>query len=406
MPTCPIDLTEQFYFCSMPLRLDTYLGCGFNCTYCFAKAHEYIGHLGKVGRGIEPADPHQVFEHLRYCEGRKGTRDIQRECLAHGIPLHWGGMSEPFQPAEKKYQISRQVMERLNWYAYPTVISTKSPMIATEPYLSLLKGGRYIVQMSIITQDREFARRVDYQAPNPDVRLRAVAALGEAGIPVVGRIQPVIPGTVVEYGLPEFIYALGRLGMYHVSVEGLKLNVKSPVIREIPGLGGHFRRRQGFELFMTPARKWRYIKPALQAARQAGISCGVADNELRDLGTDNCCIGDSPGWPRWTAQTGTAYKLAKELGRVTLEETLRAAWLPRSLYHLQDYAWTADAEGTCHSQKISRCLKQAWRSQDPAKGPGHLVCLEALPAGDYRYRDPVPLLEQGEHEQLPLIAGG
>ena len=66
------------------------------------------------------------------------------------IPLHWGGMSDPFQPVEKKERRSLEALKVLAETKYPFVVSTKNALIADEPYLELIKQSNCVVQFSAV----------------------------------------------------------------------------------------------------------------------------------------------------------------------------------------------------------------------------------------------------------------
>ena len=123
--TVPLTLTSQFAFCGLPLRLDTYAGCAFQCKFCFAR---YRGGA-TAGETIRPADPAS----LRRTFGRAlidQKPGILAQFLRRRVPVHFGGMSDPFQPAEQRHRVTRSALEILGRFQYPTVISTRSVMIA------------------------------------------------------------------------------------------------------------------------------------------------------------------------------------------------------------------------------------------------------------------------------------
>ncbi len=85
MPKCG----SQCYLCDLPIRFDTYEGCSHACEYCFVKRKNTISNI-KDGEGPEAL--------LKFI---KGQRNAETSWCDWNIPLHWGGMSDPFQPVEK-----------------------------------------------------------------------------------------------------------------------------------------------------------------------------------------------------------------------------------------------------------------------------------------------------------------
>ena len=151
--TVPLTLTSQFAFCGLPLRLDTYAGCAFQCKFCFAR---YRGGA-TAGETIRPADPAS----LRRTFGRAlidQKPGILAQFLRRRVPVHFGGMSDPFQPAEQRHRVTRSALEILGRFQYPTVISTRSVMIADAEYLPLLRDFPCVVQFSFSSLDASRAR--------------------------------------------------------------------------------------------------------------------------------------------------------------------------------------------------------------------------------------------------------
>lgn len=89
MPDCGSQVT----LCDLPIRFDTYKGCSHLCKYCFAAKKRELNDI-KRGETIN-----QLLNFI------KGNRSINTNWCDWNIPLHWGGMSDPFQPIEKKVSI-------------------------------------------------------------------------------------------------------------------------------------------------------------------------------------------------------------------------------------------------------------------------------------------------------------
>src|ERR1019366_9387640 len=119
--TTPLSLTSQFFFCGLPLRLDSYRGCAFQCSFCYAR---YRGGNSPTPN-IVPADPNtlrRTFDRALRDDTAPGTIG---QFLRHRVPIHFGGMSDPFQPIESRVGVTRRFLETLRDFSYPTVISTR-----------------------------------------------------------------------------------------------------------------------------------------------------------------------------------------------------------------------------------------------------------------------------------------
>lgn len=223
-------VNNQLFFCGVPFRLDSYAGCSHQCRYCFARSAE-LTNLSNVDRGAPILVPNpNHFKRILAIALDQGLKrsDINIEWLRHRVPIHWGGMSDPFQPCELKYRITRNWMNYLNWYQYPVAISTKGTTIMTNPeYLQLLKEGKYAVQVTLLGSNNDLIKRLEPNAPSATKRLEALAKLADAGIWTAVRIQPVIPNTELEKNLPEFVRELASVGVKHVLSEGYKVPIRS-----------------------------------------------------------------------------------------------------------------------------------------------------------------------------------
>lgn len=70
------------------------------------------------------------------------------------IPIHWGGLTDPFSRFEKDTGVSLEAMKLFRKYKYPFIVSTKNPRLASDEYLKVLKGCTAIVQVSLISLDK------------------------------------------------------------------------------------------------------------------------------------------------------------------------------------------------------------------------------------------------------------
>lgn len=133
MPKCG----SQIAICDLPIRFDTYEGCSHLCTYCFV--------LRKNDLKVEMGESAQALR--RWITGARSQEFMWCDW---DIPLHWGGMSDPFQPVEKKERRSLEALKVLAETKYPFVVSTKNALIADEPYLELIKQSNCVVQFSAV----------------------------------------------------------------------------------------------------------------------------------------------------------------------------------------------------------------------------------------------------------------
>ncbi len=295
----PLAVTSQFYFCGLPLRLDSYRGCAFQCNFCFAR---YRGGNTPEAR-ILPADSGVLARrlHRALTEPRRVPSFVE-QFLIRRTPIHFGGMSDPFQPAELKYEVTKRYLEALIPYHYPVVISTRGVLVCEEPYLSILKAiGPVIVQFSLVTTDEPTAKKFEPHSSTPSQILKAMERLSSEGLITTCRWQPYIPRVSEAPG--PFMKRLAGAGARHVALEHLKLpferkHVLWAKLKAAAGndLLAYYRalgaKPDGREWVLPPEIKVQTHLAAREEAHSQGLSYGAADNDLQYLSdTDCCCSG-------------------------------------------------------------------------------------------------------------------
>lgn len=248
--------------------INPYTGCAFGCAYCYARyAHRYFversasaGALsGAVREAVDAMPPWLAFERRIFVK-HNAAESLRRE-LVHGGARHRGlfegeaivigTATDPYQPAERRYRITRGVLEVLAEHAglHVTLI-TKSPLITRDiDVLSrLMQRSSLSVHLSLITLDRELARRLEPRAPTPEARLRALARLREAGIDAGINCMPVLPGITDDpFALEALVRRVAEAGATYVSACALRLQPAArerylPFIeREFPHLAERYR---------------------------------------------------------------------------------------------------------------------------------------------------------------------
>jgi DNA repair photolyase len=204
----------------MPFRwsLNPYRGCEHSCKYCYARAtHKYF-ELG-VGRDFEEI----IFYKENLPEVLRG--ELQRARWAHES-IAIGTATDPYQPAEGRFRITRRCLEVLAAAANPCSITTKGTLIVRDLDVlqSLTAVTQVSVHMSLITRDRDLWRRIEPGAPSPENRLRTISRLRAAGVPVTVFMMPVLPGlTDGQQQMSDLIKAAAEHGASGVATTGLRL---------------------------------------------------------------------------------------------------------------------------------------------------------------------------------------
>jgi DNA repair photolyase len=172
---------------SFDRSFNPYRGCEHGCIYCFARpTHAYMG----LSPGLD-------FEtEIFVKEG--AAQLLERELSAPGYTpktLMIGANTDPYQPAEKRYRITRSALEVLSRANHPVGIVTKSALITRDIDLlaPMARKGLAKVAISVTTLDRGLARTMEPRAASPDRRLETISQLAAAGVPVAVLTAPIIP---------------------------------------------------------------------------------------------------------------------------------------------------------------------------------------------------------------------
>ena len=170
-------------YCYSILRLDPYVGCGHGCTYCFTRF---------MPRRI--GNPRPLWN---YSKALDRVFTMLTETPVILMPFRMSALTDPLQPLERKVKLGLSVLEVVRHHAVPILLSTKSTLVIKSPWLDLIKElageGRLVVQITLITLVKRVSKILEPYAPSPEMRLRAIEHLADEGIPVVVRLQPLIP---------------------------------------------------------------------------------------------------------------------------------------------------------------------------------------------------------------------
>ena len=193
--------------------INPYVGCAFGCQYCYARyAHRYASErLAAKTSAVNERDvastetvpPWLAFERRIMVKRDAGSivrRALRRPATLAGLRedgVVIGTATDPYQPGERRFRITRGVLEALAEHDRLRItIITKSPLVTRDLDLltRITERSRLSVHVSLITVDRELARRLEPRAPTPDARLRGIARLRAHGIEVGVNVMPVLPG--------------------------------------------------------------------------------------------------------------------------------------------------------------------------------------------------------------------
>lgn len=196
--------------------VNPYRGCEHGCIYCYARpTHEYLG----FSAGLD-------FESKILVKTEAPA--LLRKALASPkwMPqvIALSGVTDAYQPSERKLEITRGCLKVLVEYRNPVFIITKNFLVTRDIDLlsELAQHEAAAVMMSITTLDGSLARVMEPRASHPGKRLEAVARLAEAGIPVGVNLAPIIPGLTDEE-IPALVQAAQDAGAQFAGMQPVRL---------------------------------------------------------------------------------------------------------------------------------------------------------------------------------------
>lgn len=190
--------------------VNAYRGCEHGCVYCFARpTHAY-----------HDLSPGLDFESRLFA--KPNAADILRKTLAkpgyRPAPIAVGTNTDPYQPIERSYRITRSVLALMVETSHPIVITTKSARVVEDIDLLVQLASKQLtgVAISVTTLDSKIARTLEPRASSPMTRLAAVRKLADAGIYVHVNISPIIPG-ITDHEIEDIAAAAAEHGASSIS---------------------------------------------------------------------------------------------------------------------------------------------------------------------------------------------
>jgi DNA repair photolyase len=196
--------------------INPYRGCEHGCVYCYARPyHEYLG----LSAGLD-------FE-TKIIVKENAPELLRRELASPKWKprvLAMSGVTDPYQPIERRLRLTRRCLEVLAACRNPVTIVTKNWLVVRDVDLlgELARYDAAAVYVSVTTLDAELARVMEPRTAQPAARLRAIRALTQAGVPAGVMVAPVIPG-LTDHELPAIVKAAAEAGARFAGMVPLRL---------------------------------------------------------------------------------------------------------------------------------------------------------------------------------------
>jgi DNA repair photolyase len=253
--------------------INPYRGCEFACKYCYARyTHEFM----EMREGVD-------FERKIYVKQQTAwllRQDLKK--VKRGEQIAIGTATDPYQPAEKRFEITRGILEELtHHHGLEIGIVSKSDLIRRDVELlrRVAENNSLYVNITITTLDTKLARILEPRAPRPDLRLAAVRELSFAGIKTGVICAPVLPGiTDSPLAMDKLVRATKEAGGMYIYANPLFLKPCSakvflPFLEEqFPELAAEYRKRFEDRAFLGKAYARRISELMVRLRKKHGIT--------------------------------------------------------------------------------------------------------------------------------------
>jgi DNA repair photolyase len=196
--------------------INAYRGCEHGCAYCYARpGHETLG----MNAGLD-FETKVLVKHDAVAMIRRELNHPRWQCE----PITISGVTDCYQPAERKFRLTRGILEVLREAKQPAFLITKNAFILRDLDIlaDMARENLVGVAISITTLDAELARTLEPRTATPAARLRAVQELASAGVRVRAMLAPLIPG-LTDVEIPAILSAAKEAGAKGASFVMLRL---------------------------------------------------------------------------------------------------------------------------------------------------------------------------------------
>lgn len=278
----PLNVSSKFAICGLPLRVDTYKTCYFGCKYCFSNNRvimEFekdlqVGNIKSVETKLDKIFNKQIVNETSFLD----------VLILDRITWHCGGMSDPFQPIEKKLQITKQLIDITNKYNISILFSTKSDTV----YDCDIRPDLHSFQLSVTNLDDN--REIEPNIPTIEKRIEFYKKLKQDGFKVGIRVQPFIPKITKSEIVDIFKDA------DYFTIEGLKLVPQNKehkeYLLELLKLNPKDFTQMGL-LNLKPEIRLQLYIDFINKLNKYNIPFSIADNDLHYISSGKCCCGDT-----------------------------------------------------------------------------------------------------------------
>ena len=276
-----LNVSSKIAICGLPIRVDSYKTCSFNCQYCFSNNRKIM----EFKKNLQVANVNHFEKTLKRIHIDREIREnsLLDNLLNENITLHWGGMSDPFQHIEKQLGITKQLIDISNKYNKSVLFSTKSDTV----YDCNIRPDLHSFQLSFTSSKTN--TELEPNVPSFENRVIFYKELKSSGFKVGIRIQPFIPG-LTDVELIEIFKDAD-----YFTIEGLKLVPQNKEQKEFIynqlGLSSDLFTQKGL-LNLKEEIRVNLYDDFIEKLNYYNIPFSIADNDMRSITSSKCCCGE------------------------------------------------------------------------------------------------------------------
>jgi DNA repair photolyase len=267
--------------CTCPFKysFSPYVGCSHSCLYCYASSY--------IPRFSEVRVKKDIIKKLN-----KEISKIERHKY-----VTIANSNDPYQPIEEKLKLTREALKIFSSHDFKIMIVTKSNLVLRD--LDILKKSKAAVSITITTLDENKAKRLEPNAPSPEKRLEAIKILSRNGIPVIARIDPIIP-LINDMEIEDLVRNVAESGARHIvsSTYKVKLDNWGRMKKEFPKEMErvkylYFKKGEKINGYYYLPREYRYylMKRVFDKARKFNVTFAVCREGFIELNSGKTCDG-------------------------------------------------------------------------------------------------------------------
>ena len=416
--------TGEIADCSLPVTFDTYGNCAFGCVYCFSQFQRGLG------KGAEDYFHKKVkavnVERIKKLFSGQMPESQFWKYIKDKRPIQYGGLSDQFDGFERLYGKTYEILKFLREINYPICFSTKSAWVFKDPkYQELFKGAdNWNVKFSIITLDKEDARRIEIGVPSPQERLEAMEiynGLSKGGTTL--RLRPFIIG-VSDKTYLDLIKSAADAGAQAVTTEFFCLELRSvnkakehfKVISDVCGFDivEFYRKYSNGSGYLRLNRKIKeqYILRMRDLCKQLGLRFYVSDAHFKEACDSCCCCALPSNWKYSRGHFAAALQIAKKTGKVQWKDIEKDMYfLDVPIERAQGFNKNS-SENKAHfsGMTLKDYLRYLWNAPKRGQSPYRLFEKVLIPNGYdedgniiYYYNQSVTFQPQGKDEKVELM---